>query len=197
MFFFFFFLGVGAARPMNTTTNPMLLDFSYGSGLIDPVKAISPGLVFDSDEKDYIKLLCDMGFDSGSVGRITGDSSTCDSFNKSLPLDFNYPAISLQVAPMVSFAFKFRRTVTNVGFPNSTYTAKVIPSVNITVGVEPTVLSFKSLHEKKSFVVTVVGQGLPNIFSYPKIASATLVWFDGIHSVRIPIAVFSRNPDDF
>ncbi|KAK2989765.1 hypothetical protein RJ640_012705 [Escallonia rubra] len=48
----------------------------------------------------------------------------------------------------------------------------------LSISVEPSILLFKSLNEKKSFVVTVSGQG------FGSLASASLVWSDGNHSVR-------------
>ncbi|KAI9161697.1 hypothetical protein LWI28_019847 [Acer negundo] len=35
-------------------------EFSYGSGYINPEKAVNPGLVFDASEADYIDFLCNM-----------------------------------------------------------------------------------------------------------------------------------------
>ena len=47
-----------------------------------------------------------------------------------------------------------RRTVTNVGAPNSTYTAHVVaPAAGVKVRVEPTTLAFAEFGERKSFQV--------------------------------------------
>ncbi|CAK7340156.1 unnamed protein product [Dovyalis caffra] len=181
------------AWPMNTSTNKAG-EISYGSGHINPVKAIDPGLVYDAHKEDYITLLCGLGFDSNAVQVISGDNSTCPNA-KTFPFSFNYPAMTVLTSPMTSFLYKFHRTVTNVGFSNSTYRAKIIPSPNITVQVQPTILSFKSLHEKKSFVVTVNGAGLPDM-SFKASASAWLLWSDGTHSVRSPVFVLPVNTED-
>ena len=85
-----------------------------------------------------------------------------------------------------SFTVNFHRTVTNVGLANSTYKAEVVsPSSRLKVEVVPEVLSFKSLQEKKSFDVTVTGEGL----NTSAMLSKSLVWSDGIHTVRSPIVV--------
>ncbi|KDO66667.1 hypothetical protein CISIN_1g0404621mg, partial [Citrus sinensis] len=42
---------------------------------------------------------------------------------------------------------------------------------------------------KKPFVVTVTGKGLPESGT---VVPATLVWSDGIHSVRSPIVVHTQ-----
>jgi len=44
-----------AATPMSRTLN-LEAKFAYGSRLINPVKAENPGLVYDINEADYIKL---------------------------------------------------------------------------------------------------------------------------------------------
>ncbi|EEF41899.1 peptidase, putative [Ricinus communis] len=169
----------------------------HAAGAAAYVKSITltaarPGLVYDADKEDYVKMLCGMGFDSNSLARITGDNSTClDGSGKFMPLDFNYPAITFRVSPMAAFSFRFHRTVTNVGQSNSTYKAKLETNFNVTTRAQPTVLSFKSLHEKKSFVVTVEGQGIPD----SNFITSSLVWSDGIHTVQSPIIVVSQNTD--
>lgn len=46
------------ATPMSPILNPEA-EFAYGAGLINPVKAVNPGLVYDISEADYIKFLCE------------------------------------------------------------------------------------------------------------------------------------------
>ncbi|KAJ7965238.1 Cucumisin [Quillaja saponaria] len=79
----------------------------------------------------------------------------------------------------------FKRTVTNVGSPNSTYKAKLSPAPeNLEIEVKPSVLKFTSLGQKKSFKLTVFAL-LEN-----DINSVSLVWDDGKFQVRSPIIVF-------
>ncbi|KAJ4825553.1 hypothetical protein Tsubulata_036159 [Turnera subulata] len=179
------------AWPMNNSANP-LAEFSYGSGHINPVKAIAPGLVYEADKEDYIKLLCGLGLDSYSLGHITRDGSRCGNSSeyRTFPANFNYPSITFRVSPAEPFSFKFRRTVTNVGYSNSIYRARVLPHASLTIQVRPQILSFKSLHEKKSFVVTTKGKG---IHYEGKTVSASLVWSDGLHEVRTPIIAVKAN----
>jgi len=105
----------------------------------------------------------------------------------SLLKDINYPTM---VIPIVSdhkhFHVKIHRVVTNVGFSNSTYKTTLIhhnPKIKITV--EPKLLTFRSLNEKQSFVVTFVSGSKFK----QSVFSSSLVWSDGIHNVKSPIIV--------
>ena len=51
-------------------------EFAYGSGHINPVKAINPGLVYEAFKQDYINMLCRMGYDVDKLRTISGDNST-------------------------------------------------------------------------------------------------------------------------
>ncbi|XVF24982.1 hypothetical protein REPUB_Repub13aG0174200 [Reevesia pubescens] len=162
-------------------------EFAYGSGHINPIKAINPGLVYEAFKQDYIKLMCSIGYDLDSIKAISGDNSSCPGISQNIPpKDLNYPSMTAFVPSNMCFTVNFHRTVTNVGLPNSTYKAQVVsPSSRLNVKVIPEVLSFKLLQEKKTFDVTVTGEGLNS----SAMVSASLVWLDGIHIVRSPIVV--------
>ncbi|KAI3836303.1 hypothetical protein MKX03_031587 [Papaver bracteatum] len=175
------------AFAINNTKNSDA-EFAYGSGQIDPVKALSPGLVYDAHADDYVKYLCGMGYDSSKVKLIT--NSTCPSRKTTTDQtrNLNYPSFGAHLEVGKKINLKFVRTVTNVGTTNSTYKVKVTSDSRIMVAVEPKVLSFKSLNEKKSFVVTVVGDA----FGPDEMATASLVWSDEVHFVRSPIVIYSQ-----
>ncbi|CAN6697151.1 unnamed protein product [Malus baccata var. baccata] len=157
--------------------------FSYGSGHINPLKALNPGLVYETSKDDYIKLLCSI-LDESKVRLISGDKHPCPArTGKKWAKDLNYPSLAGKVVAQSSFSIQFQRTVKNVGLANSTYKAKTISKPGVNIKVVPQVLSFKFLNEKKTFNVTVSGRDIPS----RTYASASLVWTDGIHSVRGPI----------
>ncbi|VVA29791.1 PREDICTED: subtilisin [Prunus dulcis] len=176
------------AWPMNeTNSNISSGEFAYGSGHINPVKAIDPGLVYEVSKEDYVKLLC-MKYEESMVRLISGDNSSCPTGSeKGSPVDLNYPSMGAKVAAVEPFTVKFHRTVKNVGLANSTYKAIMSPNAKIDIKVVPEVISFASLNEEKTFDVTVAGSGLP----YELRVSASLVWSDGTHSVRSPIVVYT------
>ncbi|TYH00449.1 hypothetical protein ES288_A10G277600v1 [Gossypium darwinii] len=174
--------GTSMSCPHATATNTDL-EFAYGSGLINPSSAIDPGLVYDTGEIDYIKYLCGQGYSSKQLRLVTGDNRTgCTKATNGSALDLNYPTFALVVSLSgddTYFSRDFHRTVTNVGSPVSTYNAIINAPKELDIKVKPNVLSFKSIGEKKSFVVTVaVKVGLPTV-------SGTLVWDDGVHKVYI------------
>ncbi|KAF9598132.1 hypothetical protein IFM89_025546 [Coptis chinensis] len=163
---------------LNATRNPDA-EFSYGAGHIDPVKAVNPGLVYDALEGEYIKFLCSIGYTSDKVKLVAGNDTGCPKNFRGSVKDLNYPSIISLVAKA-----NFSRTVTNVGVANSTYKATVTSPSNLKISVEPNVLAFKTLNEKQSFVLTVSTTSKDN-----QIKSASLVWSDGVHTVRSPIVV--------
>ena len=166
------------AWPMNAT-NEVDGEFAFGAGHINPMKALEPGLVYDASIDDYIKMLCNINisFFSRCPKDISGSAK-----------DLNYPSMQALIESNNSFTVKFPRIVTNVGLANSTYESKVIKNSQIKVSVEPSTLSFETSGEKKSFIVTVSGKGLPA----SKMVSASLVWSDGTHNVRSPIVVYTN-----
>ncbi|KAL6340801.1 hypothetical protein AAG906_031911 [Vitis piasezkii] len=177
------------ARPMKVSANLHGV-LSFGSGHVDPVKAISPGLVYETTKDNYTQMLCDMGYNTTMVRLISGDNSSCPKDSKGSPKDLNYPSMTVYVKQLMPFKVEFPRTVTNVGRSNSTYKAQVIirKHPRMKVEVNPPMLSFKLKKEKKSFVVIVTGQGMT--MERP-VESATLVWSDGTHTVRSPVIVYT------
>ncbi|KAI9114778.1 hypothetical protein K1719_014476 [Acacia pycnantha] len=125
--------------------------FAYGSGHVNPLQAIDPGLVYDLSKQDYIEVLCNL----------------------------------VEVQSMKPFNVEINRTVTNVGFVSSKYKVIVQSTPGVNIAVEPKVMSFKSLGEKQSYVVRIVGGKL----AAGTVLSSSLVWSDGTHNVRSPIVV--------
>ena len=183
----FSYLKLIAASPFSASINPDA-EFAYGAGQINPLKAADPGLVYDADEADYINFLCGQGYSTKLLQIVTGNNnSSCnqDSDNY-LASDLNYPAFVLSASPSESINHVFNRTVTNVGSPTSTYKANclAVPQ-GLEITVNPSVLSFSSLGEKRSYAVTVQGT-----IGKKVVASASLIWDDGTYQVRSPIVVY-------
>ncbi|XP_042479728.1 subtilisin-like protease SBT4.10 [Macadamia integrifolia] len=163
-------------------------ELAYGAGQIDPLQAINPGLVYDTLKADYIRVLCNLGYSPDDIKQIDDDHKTvtCAKQDGTDAL-LNYPSMGASVTAGIPIDSYFPRTVTNVGLPNSTYKATIGPQKLLNVTVIPNVLSFKSLNEKKQFTVHVTGPGI----GQDSIISTWLVWSDGIHNVRSPIAFWA------
>ncbi|KZV44976.1 Subtilisin serine endopeptidase family protein [Dorcoceras hygrometricum] len=178
---------------MNATKDPKA-EFSYGTGHIDPVKAADPGLVYEISTEDYIVFLCNSGYDSGTLQIIFGAGvigpAGCPENRTSN--DLNYPAMAYTLKSNLGkksaiFSAKFNRTVTNVGPISSIYKATTSSSLRYNITVEPSILKFTTLGERRSFVVTISGKTNPK----KPLISASMEWSDGVRSVRSPIVVYS------
>ncbi|KAJ4849462.1 hypothetical protein Tsubulata_045453 [Turnera subulata] len=182
------------AWPMNNT-KVATDEFDYGSGHINPVEAINPGLVYETSKDDYVKFLCSNGYDAAKLKTIIGESVSCPTgtSTKGSQSGLNYPSMVVKVPESEAFKIVFNRTVTNVGVADSNYRAQVVSSPKLKIKVVPQVLSFKAINEKQSFTVTVVGEGLKP----QTLESASVVWSDGKHRVRSPLVVHTVVPDDY
>ncbi|XP_028776217.1 cucumisin-like [Neltuma alba] len=175
------------ATPMSSALNPEA-EFAYGAGQINPIKAVTPGLVYDISESDCVRFLCGQGYNATNLRIITQDVIDCEETKVETVWDLNLPSFALKRNISEPFVSVFHRTVTNVGAATSIYQAEVIvpPSLlTLTIKVAPDVLSFSSEGEKKSFTVTV--EGTINV----GMISASLIWDDGNFQVRSPMVVYS------
>ncbi|KAK7316641.1 hypothetical protein RJT34_00256 [Clitoria ternatea] len=174
-----------SAKPMNGSKSE-IGEYAHGSGHVNPTQAVDPGLVYDIGKDDYIQMLCNFGYDNAKIKNISGDGASCSGVpNRSLISNLNYPALVAVVQPNASFNVGLKRTVTNVGSATSNYSATILPIPQINITVEPMILSFTSLNEKQSFVVTITGENLRTT----DVLTSSLVWSDGTHNVRIPIVL--------
>ncbi|KAI6668932.1 hypothetical protein NL676_003817 [Syzygium grande] len=180
---------------MTTGTSPMSplkntdAEFAYGAGHINPLKAANPGLVYDAEEADYVQFLCGQGYNTSNLRLITGDQSSCSDVKNATVWDLNLPTFTISAQTKGSYITGvFHRTVTNVGNATSTYKATVTAPQGFTVRVEPQTVTFESVLQKQSFVVTV------EAILDADMISASLVWDDGLHQVRSPIVAFVPSP---
>ncbi|XP_058083287.1 subtilisin-like protease SBT5.3 [Magnolia sinica] len=167
--------------PMGNSTLYKATPFSYGAGHVNPNRVVDPGLVYDLTIKDYSNFLCAVGYNVTVFEGFTGEPYPCNrnSFNL---LNFNYPSITV---PHLSGLTSISRTVKNVGHP-STYKARILAPPGISVSVKPMSLKFEKIGEEKTFKVSLLAKegGVAGDYVFGK-----LIWSDGKHYVRSPIAV--------
>ncbi|KAJ4831980.1 hypothetical protein Tsubulata_026868, partial [Turnera subulata] len=144
------------ATRMSSRTNPDA-EFAYGSGNLNPLGALAPGLVYDAEANDYVSFLCGQGLDTRSLRLITRDDTACTAANNRTVWELNYPSFAASVPSRQHFARVFSRVVTNVGSANSTYRASIEAPPSISIAVFPTTLSFTSLGQKREFNLIIQG----------------------------------------
>ncbi|XP_030509610.2 subtilisin-like protease SBT5.3 [Cannabis sativa] len=155
--------------------------FEYGSGHIQPNRAMDPGLVYDRTINDYLNFLCAHGYNKTSLQLFYNKPFKC---SKSFTLaNLNYPSIT--VTDLSSKSVTVTRIVKNVGSPG-TYKAYVKAPIGVYVYVKPTILEFTKVGEEKKFEVLFK----PKFVGKPKdYVFGQLKWSDGKHYVRSPIVV--------
>ncbi|EXC19364.1 hypothetical protein L484_010381 [Morus notabilis] len=175
-----------------TTAYPMTdeinyeAEFAYGSGHINPERAIDPGLVYDAGEIDYVEFLCGQGYSTKSLRLVTGDKSSCSKVQEITARDLNYPSFALSTSSKKFVTKIFHRTVTNVGPPDSTYKAIMKAPKGLKIKVKPRTLSFESVGQQKTFVLKVRAKVDEN----RSMISGSLVWDDGKRQVRSPVVAY-------
>jgi hypothetical protein len=151
---------------------------------------LNPGLVYEANEVDYITFLCGQGFNTSTLQLITGEKIICSEIAYTTARDLNYPSFALKAPhPKHHISGSFKRTVTNVGSPNSTYIAILTVSEGLNISVNPDVLYFTSLGEKQTYVLSIDGKIKKSI------ESASLIWDDGKYQVRSPIVIFDERAE--
>lgn len=165
----------------NTTATP----WSFGSGHVDPVKALSPGLVYDTSIDDYVAFLCSVGNSPQQIQAITATPNVTCQRKLSSPGDLNYPSFSVVFGRKSRSTVKYRRELTNVGDAGSVYTVKVTGPSDISVAVKPARLVFKKVGDKIRYTVTfksaTPGGPMDAAFGW-------LTWSSDEHDVRSPIS---------
>lgn len=166
-------------------------EFAYGSGQVNPRKAINPGLIYDANDMSYIQFLCHEGYNGSSIGSLLGHGAVnCSTLLPAKSEDtVNYPTLQLALkSNQESSVGVFRRTVTNVGHPVSMYNATVKAPPGVQITVQPKTLSFSKASQKRSFKVVVKAKAMS---SNVLIKSGLITWRNGHHAVRTPVVIFN------
>ncbi|KAK2359067.1 subtilisin protease SBT2.5 [Trifolium repens] len=106
--------------------------FEYGAGIVNPSRAIDPGLVLSTDYVDFISFLCSLpNIDADRITTVTGEP--CKSpFDH--PSNLNLPSVTISA---LKGSVYVRRTVTNVGNSTETYLGSVLAPNGTTVNLNP------------------------------------------------------------
>ncbi|KAM3340109.1 subtilisin-like protease SBT3 [Capsicum galapagoense] len=186
------------ANPLDNTGKPIkTTDFletkvatslAMGAGLVDPNRAVDPGLIYDATPQDYVNLLCSMNFTEKQFKTIARSSAKRKCSNPSD--DINYPSFIALFDPYGDYTWMeqtFRRTVTNVGAGAAKYKAKVKAPKNSTISISPQILVFEKKNQKQDYTLTIHYKGIAE----DQAQSGSITWVEknGHHTVRSPIVV--------
>lgn len=166
-------------------------EFAYGSGQINPTRAISPGLVYDMDDMSYVQFLCHEGYDGTSMGSLVGQGPI--NCSKLVPANgedaINYPSMQLTLKSQQERTVGiFRRRVVNVGPAQSVYNATIKAPAGVEIVVKPTNLTFSKAMQKLSFKVVVKAKPMSDQIL---VRSGSLTWRSSRYTVRSPVAVYN------
>ncbi|KAL3641011.1 hypothetical protein CASFOL_015979 [Castilleja foliolosa] len=172
---------------ITTNTGSIATPYDIGAGEISLSGPLQPGLVYETENIEYIQFLCDMGYNTSvvkSIASIVPNNFSCPSTpNPDLISDMNYPSIAV-LGLKVNDSRTVNRTVTNVGEMDVTYTATVEAPASVQVEVVPKKLQFTNNATKLSFQVT-----LKLIASSNEDLFGSILWSNEKYKVRSPFVV--------
>ncbi|GFP85994.1 xylem serine proteinase 1 [Phtheirospermum japonicum] len=144
------------------------------------------------DDMSYIQFLCHEGYNETDIGGLIGQGPVnCSEFVHTTGEDaLNYPTMQLTLrSNKEPTTGNFRRTVTNVGPPQSVYNATIKAPAGVEIVVQPMSLSFSKASQKRSFKVVVKAKPVSkNVM----ILSGSLTWKSSGHTVRSPIVIYNQ-----
>lgn len=168
-------------EPLLNSSSVKATPFAYGSGHVQPNRAMDPGLVYDLTTQDYLNFLCSLRYNSTQIAMFNNGSYSCPSPPLDIK-DLNYPSITI---PKLSSSTTVTRVVKNVGSPG-TYSVQLVKPRGVSVIINPTSLTFEEVGEEKKFEVSF---SLKDGISFTDSVFGTLTWSDGKHYVRTPLVV--------
>jgi subtilisin family serine protease len=199
---------------LDEATGNISTPFGFGAGIVQPQKAMDPGLIYDLGVEDYVSFLCGLNYSDAMIQLIINhddeeEGATAVSCTMSggdpppaaapllLPQQLNYPSFSVifnQASSSSSsssiLSTKLTRTVTNVGQARAVYTATVLAPEGVTISVMPSMLSFVAVNQKLSFTVQVNTSSVKSLVPGDSLTVfGFLTWSDKIHSVQSPIGI--------
>ncbi|CAL4954933.1 unnamed protein product [Urochloa decumbens] len=171
-------------NPIQDETGAEATPFSYGSGHVNPVAAMDPGLVYDTTLADYANFLCSLKPTRNPVQDVqgnlpvglpislpanlsdllllplfdaAGEPCACSRSSKGpygRPEDLNYPSIAVPCLSGSGGSTTVRRRLKNVGDGPGKYRVTVTEPAGVKVTVVPGELDFR-VGEEKEFAVTL------------------------------------------
>jgi len=164
-------------QPNGTQTTP----FDYGSGHVNPVASLNPGLVYEFNSQDVLNFLCSNGASPAQLKNLTGDVTQCQK-PLTASYNFNYPSIGVS---NLNGSLSVYRTVTYYGEEPTVYSASIENPSGVKVTVTPAELKFWKTGEKITFRIDF----LPFKKSNGNFVFGSLIWNNGKQRVKSPIGL--------
>ncbi|RZC82188.1 hypothetical protein C5167_044982 [Papaver somniferum] len=163
--------------PNGSPTTP----FDYGSGHVNPLAALDPGLIYDFGPDDIIDFICTYGATAAQFRNLTTEPITCK--NPPIPTyNLNYPSIGVT---NMNGTVTVLRTATYWGHGSAVFTASVENPAGVEVFVKPNELMFKETGEKLSYEVEFTAYRTSN----GSFVFGSIIWKNGAYKVRSPIGL--------
>ncbi|XP_021833706.1 subtilisin-like protease SBT1.2 [Prunus avium] len=163
--------------------------FAIGAGHVNPSKANDPGLVYDTQPKNYIQYLCGLNYTDKQIQIITQQTVDCSKIGAIPEAQLNYPSFSIIVGSNKKTKSQlYTRTVKNVGQANSTYKLDILAPNKVDVNVSPEVLKFTKVKQTITYRVKFVAQegaGKDGVL----FGQGYLRWVSDKHNVTSPMVV--------
>ena len=173
-------------KPLTNNSNKSANPHEMGVGELSPLKALNPGLVFETTTQDYLQFLCHFGYSQKIIRSMSNTNFNCPkNSTEELISNINYPSISIGILSRHHQTAKtIQRTVSNVGLSNTTYIAKVHAPMGLVVNVFPRKLVFFKGVTRLSYKVSFFGKEAPGGYN-----TGSITWRDGRHSVQTVFTV--------
>lgn len=154
--------------------------WDFGSGHVNPAKALSPGLIYDISKQDYAKFFCSLNYLLDQV------KLNIDCSEKFADIgELNYPSFSVFFKGNRTMV-QYSRELTNVGPANSIYGVTVDAPPSVAVTVNPRRLVFRRVGEKHKYTVTFTDKSDKK--SNVQATFGWIMWSNNDYKVRSPVA---------
>ncbi|KAH1244229.1 CO(2)-response secreted protease [Glycine max] len=170
--------------PITTDSGLIATPYDYGAGAITTSEPLQPGLVYETNNVDYLNYLCYNGLNITMIKVISGtvpENFNCPKDSSSdLISSINYPSIAVNFTGKADAVVS--RTVTNVDEEDETVYFPVVEAPSeVIVTLFPYNLEFTTSIKKQSYNITFRPKT-----SLKKDLFGSITWSNDKYMVRIP-----------
>ncbi|XAR58180.1 Tripeptidyl-peptidase II [Bertholletia excelsa] len=174
-------------RPLTNSSSKSATPHETGAGEINPLRALNPGLVFETTTNDYLNFFCHYGISEKkirSISNYTNFSCPKHSNNEDLISNINYPSVSIGSLRGLEGVKFVQRTLTNLGSARASYVSSIDAPPGLLVNVSPRRIDFAKVLQRVSFRISFHANDASRGYNF-----GSITWADGVHQVRMPFAV--------